>query len=247
MLTHNVVICANEGASWLAIVAAAEPAYARPMSKYRLPTALLLFVAAACGSSEKQPMDASPLADTAAADFAPADTQAIDSIADSQVVDAPLSDALLGDASALQHFVGDLTEAPCDGVLPVCLDQYAGCVLDETGYVLGNFPGSRKVVVETPTTGDWKIRLLIFFDPDTTPRYPGTELDVSWYEPGCAEHYSYSFASDATATGDLFEVAGEDNVIELEHDVVEAGQHLVTVFADATTRYALRVQVLPTP
>lgn len=148
-------------------------------------------------------------------------------------------------ATSRDAFVGDATEIKCDGVWNVCLGQVAGCLLDENHYVTGAFPGSRKVLVETPP-GDWKIRVKLFLDPEVTPRYPGTETEISWYEPGCADQYRYQMSSDTSTTGDFFERAGRDNVFEVEHDVVESGDHLVTVYSDATTRYAIKVKVLKT-
>lgn len=140
-------------------------------------------------------------------------------------------------------FVGDATEIRCDNTIPHCLGLSAGCELREDQYLTGTFPGSRKFSVESPP-GDWRIRVRLFLDPNVTPRFPGTDLEISWYEPGCADQYRFQLIKDNTTAGDLFERAGRDNVFEVEKSVVEPGDHLVTVFSDATTRYVLRVQLV---
>jgi len=148
-------------------------------------------------------------------------------------------------ATSKEAFVGDAVELKCDGVWNVCLGQVAGCLLDEDHYISGTFPGSRKVLVTTPE-GDWKIRVEIFLDPDVTPRFPGTETEISWFEPGCADQYRYQMSLDNTSSGDFFERAGRDNVFVVERDVEEFGDHLVTIYSDAITRYAVKTMVLKT-
>ncbi len=146
-------------------------------------------------------------------------------------------------ATSKAAFIGDAEELRCGGVYPVCQGQFAGCNLDEGHYVEGAFPGSRKVIVETPA-GDWKIKVKLFLDPEVTPRFPGTEIEVSWFEPGCADQYRFLLSKDNTTAGDLFERAGRDNVFETQHSVIERGDHLVSVFSDATTRYVLKIALI---
>lgn len=136
-------------------------------------------------------------------------------------------------------FIGGRQEDLCNGVYHQCKGQTAGCILDEDHYIRGTFPGERKFLVET-TTGDWKIKVLVFFAERLSP---GTETEIRWYEPGCTDEYRYQLSKDQLA-GDLFEQAGRDQVFEKENDVVEAGDHLVSIWSDSVTRYALRVEVL---
>jgi hypothetical protein len=146
-------------------------------------------------------------------------------------------------ATSKAAFIGDAEELRCSGVYPACQGQFAGCALDEEHYISGAFPGSRKFIVETPP-GDWKIKVMLFLDPEASPRFPGTELEVSWFEPGCSDQYRFLLSKDNTTAGDLFERAGRDNVFETQHSVIEPGDHLVSVFSDATTRYVLKVELI---
>ncbi|MCC6746242.1 MAG: hypothetical protein IT371_01200 [Deltaproteobacteria bacterium] len=155
-----------------------------------------------------------------------------------------LAFALLGLAGCLPttseaSFISGRDELLCDGVYPVCKGKYAGCVLREEQYLRGNFPGSRKFLVET-TPGDWVIRVLVFLEERLSP---GTETTVSWFEPGCADQYRYQSSKDKL-TGDIFEKAGRDQVLEIEHAVTEPGDHLMEIYSDATCRYDLRVEVV---
>jgi len=139
-------------------------------------------------------------------------------------------------------FVGGREEIRCEGVWPVCQGKYAGCQLDEAHFVGGTFPSSRKVLVET-TDGDWMIKVLLFLDPDVGPRFPGTETEISWYEPGCSDQYRWQMSLDNATTGDLFERAGRDNVFEIERAVIEPGDHLIEIYSDATSRYLMRIEI----
>ncbi|MCK5796747.1 MAG: hypothetical protein KAI47_06180 [Deltaproteobacteria bacterium] len=140
-------------------------------------------------------------------------------------------------------FIAGADELRCSGVYPVCQGQVAGCMLDNGHYLAGVFPGSRKFLVETPH-GDWKIRVKLFLDPTVGPRFPGTDLEIAWFEPGCTDQYDFKLSKDNTTAGDLFERAGRDNVFSTEHSIVDPGDHLVTIFSDATTRYILKVELL---
>jgi hypothetical protein len=71
---------------------------------------------------------------------------------------------------------------------------------------------------------------------------PGKETEIHWYEPGCTDEYLYKL-SENKLEGDLFEQAGRDQVFSVAHPVIEAGDHLVTIYSDATCRYLLRVDV----
>ena len=146
-------------------------------------------------------------------------------------------------ATSEAAFVGDAQEIRCSGVWPACQGQAAGCLLDENHYLTGTFPGTRKFLVETPP-GDWAIRVRLFLDPETTPRFPGTETEISWFEPGCADQYRYQLSQDAGKSSDLFERAGSTNVFEVQRSIIEPGDHLVTLYSDATSRYALRVALV---
>ncbi|MFH1131912.1 MAG: hypothetical protein V1754_11295 [Pseudomonadota bacterium] len=136
-------------------------------------------------------------------------------------------------------FLGGRAETNCSGTYPVCKGKFAGCRLDDQHFVTGNFPGSRKLLVET-APGDWIIRVKIFLSDQLSP---GTETEVSWYEPGCADQYRYQLTKEAFAD-DLFEKAGRDQVFEVEQGMAQPGDHLIEVYSDSTCRYALRIEAI---
>jgi hypothetical protein len=147
-------------------------------------------------------------------------------------------------ATSEAAFVEGATEIRCESPRPACYGEgWANCQLNEDQYTSGTFPGSRKILVETPR-GDWKIQVRLFLDPDVQPRFPGSDTEVSWFEPGCSDQYKYLLSEDTRHFGDLFERAGVDNVFEVEHAVVDPGEHLVTVYSDAVSRYLLRIRII---
>jgi hypothetical protein len=136
-------------------------------------------------------------------------------------------------------FIDDRQEDLCNGVFHQCKGQTAGCILDEKHYIAGTFPGERKFLVET-TQGDWIVRVKLYLAERLSP---GTETEVRWYEPGCTDEYKYQL-SKHKLQGDLFEQAGRDQVFEVEQAVVEAGDHLISVWSDAVCRYDLRIEII---
>lgn len=142
-------------------------------------------------------------------------------------------------ATSEASFIGGREEMLCDGVWPVCKGKFAGCLLDPDRHIKGSFPGTRKFLVETPA-GDWSIRVLLFLEDRLSP---GTETEIRWYEPGCAEEYRYQLSTHKLA-GDLFEQAGRSQVFSQEQAVVDYGDHLIEVYSDATCRYDLRVELI---
>ena len=144
------------------------------------------------------------------------------------------------DAAGRLGFIGSRSETACDSALSLCKGKVAGCVMDDTKYLKGTFPGSRRVMVKT-TAGAWKIKVSLFLEGKASP---GTETEISWYEPACSDVFKHQ---QSKAGSDLFTAAGSDNTFEIEHSVAKAGDHLVEIFSDATTRYLLRVEAIKGP
>lgn len=142
-------------------------------------------------------------------------------------------------ATSEDTFIGGRSEMVCDGSFPACKGKYAGCMLDDSHYVRGNFPSGKKILVNTPV-GQFKIRLLFFFEER---RAPGTETEVSWYETGCSDQYRF-LLSQQSGEGDLFERAGRTQVFMLEQAVESWGDHLIEFWSDSTCRYDLRVETV---
>ncbi len=141
-------------------------------------------------------------------------------------------------ATSEATFIGGRDVDLCEGVWNVCKGHTAGCILDEDHYIEGAFPGMRKFLVET-TRGDWKIKVMLFLKDRLAP---GNETEIRWYEPGCTDEYEYKLSKNKMA-GDLFEQAGPSQMFEEEHAVIEPGDHLVSVWSDATCRYDLKIEI----
>jgi len=98
-------------------------------------------------------------------------------------------------ASSEDAFIGDRSELLCQGVFNLCKGKRASCRVEKDDYISGQFPGARQFMIETPP-GSWNVTIAIFLDPKQQPRSPGTDLDVFWYEPGCAEVFHFQLTRD---------------------------------------------------
>ena len=138
-------------------------------------------------------------------------------------------------------FVGSRELHLCEGAkFPVCRQRFASCKLEPDQYLEGRFPGSIRFLVETPA-GDWRIRVSLFL---ADQRAPGEQTEITWYEPGCSEPKRFVF-EDEHPNGNLFSVAGRDQVFDVAQSVAESGDHLIELFSDATVDYTLRADVEP--
>ena len=129
-------------------------------------------------------------------------------------------------------FVGERKLDECDGNWPVCTYR-AGCNLNVREYVEGQFPGSRRFIVETEGRADIRVTMLFLSQVS-----PGADTEIHWYEPGCFERYSYT--SDGA---DLFREAGSSGIFERERTVYRGGDHLIEVFSDAVADFLLKIEV----
>jgi hypothetical protein len=143
--------------------------------------------------------------------------------------------ALSGCGVSEGDFIAGADPDPCQGNVPVCATS-AGCVLAETKYMEGDFPGLANFVVTTPA--DTSIEVKLFFK---TRVHPGDDTEFIWYEPGCGDNYVWESGGI-----DMFAKAGADRVFSQAHEVRRAGDHLIEIYSDATTHYFLRVE-LSTP
>jgi hypothetical protein len=132
-------------------------------------------------------------------------------------------------------FIAGADYEPCMGNVPAC-NRTAGCILGETKYTQGHFPGMVSFVVTTPA--DTFVEVSLFFKTRT---HPGDDTEITWYEPGCSSSFRWE-----SQGADLFAQAGSDRVFSKEHQLRQAGDHLIEIYSNATTNYFLRV-VLTTP
>ena len=147
---------------------------------------------------------------------------------------APMLLVLLsGCLSAEEIFTGDRLENLCVDALPVC-GQRAGCVLEESQFIEGTFPGGQRLIVRTPTERSEIVVRIFLSDPVD----PGTELQVRAGDVGCT-----GFDEIQRRDVDLFERAGSSRTLTEVLEVEGRGDHLVEVFSDMASDFLLRVGV----
>lgn len=129
-------------------------------------------------------------------------------------------------------FTSGRIENRCDGAIPVCSEQ-AGCVLGTDQYLSGDFPGGQTVIVRTEVE---KARLITRFLL-VEPMFPGSFFYVHAYS-GCGE-YDKGESRDRN----LFDLAGDDGVLEYHLDVTGRGDHRVEFFSDMTSGFLFTVDV----
>lgn len=138
-----------------------------------------------------------------------------------------------GGCTAEDVFIGERTLDECDGNWPVCTYR-AGCNLNPREYIEGQFPGSRRFIVETDDKADIRVTMLFLSQIS-----PGADTEIHWYEPGCFDRYSYT--SDGA---DLFREAGSSGIFEQQRTLFRGGDHLIEVFSDAVADFLLKIEVV---
>ena len=122
-------------------------------------------------------------------------------------------------------------EDPCNGSIPICRTQ-AACVLEQDEYFRGTFPGGvRKIVRNDTDKTTLVVRILL-----TEPLFPGTELLIQAYSPGCGQ-FKEAHVQDI----DLFNFAGDDRTMEFQLDLEGQGDHLLEIFSDMSSDYILAI------
>ena len=132
-------------------------------------------------------------------------------------------------------FIAGADVVPCMENVPVCQTS-AGCIMGESRYVEGDFPGVINFVVTTPA--DTVIVVKLYFTKQVSP---GEDTEITWYEPGCGDKQTYSSGVD-----DIFSKTGDDGVFSQEKEVRRQGDHLIEIVSDAYTHFYARI-ALDTP
>jgi hypothetical protein len=144
---------------------------------------------------------------------------------------ALLALTLTGCLSAEEAFTEGRIEDLCDDTVPVC-QLRADCVLDVDEFSRGTFPGAWRGVVRTDVD-DAQLRVRLLLNERV---YPGTELLVQVWTPGCADRERGHLVDE-----DLFRRAGGDGVLEFVLPAGARGDHMVEVFSDMAATWTLVV------
>ena len=141
--------------------------------------------------------------------------------------------ALSGCETAEEIFTSGRIENRYSGSIPVC-GYIAACVLSQDQYLRGQFPGGQRLIVRTEIDQAQLVTRFLLLDE----RFPGTEIFVRAYSTGCGD-YDEGHAEDV----DLFELAGNDGIIEYGLNVTGLGDHMVEIFSDMSAEFLFRVDV----
>ncbi len=135
--------------------------------------------------------------------------------------------------SAQDTFAGARLEDLCNGAIPAC-DLKASCVLAEDRFIRRTFPGGERLIVRTDLPNQ-RVRVRLLLGDLVSP---GTELVMEARSPTCA-------ASDRQrlVDVDLFQLAGDDLILDVDLDLPEAGDHLVELFSDMSASYLLVIEI----
>lgn len=141
---------------------------------------------------------------------------------------------LAGCASAEDVFTDGRIENLCVQAVPAC-GRPARCELTGDQFLRSRFPGGERLLVRTFTdTSILRVRMLLL-----DRRYPGTELLVRGFDTGCRD-----FDEVLYRDLDLFALAGDDGVLEVEIEVHGRGDHPLEIFSDLASEYLLAVDVI---
>ncbi len=130
-------------------------------------------------------------------------------------------------------FTAGRTEDTCNGAIPMCR-QYAGCAIDRESYVKGQFPGDLRISAFAEVPHSTLIVRILFTDMV----WPGTELLVLAYSPGCGD-----VRGEHLVDVDFFDLAGRDRILQFDIPLESPGDHLVEIFSDMAASYLLTADV----
>jgi hypothetical protein len=136
--------------------------------------------------------------------------------------------------SAEDSFIGKARLDNCDAAVPVC-STTAGCRLGEDeNYAQIKMPGYRSFVVNTEGEAD-----LIFHFLWKKQIHPGKDVELTAFEPGCAEPHRFE-----TTGEEMFRQIGQDRSWEVKVTVFQPGDHLVEMRMDAQGDFLFKVEVV---
>lgn len=138
-----------------------------------------------------------------------------------------------GCADAETVFIGARLENLCVQRVPACID--ARCAVTPDQYIRSAFPGGETIIVRSDTEDpEIRVRTMLL-----DARYPGTEFFVRAYDLGCRDSTERVFRDR-----DLFLLAGDDGVIEVQIPVSGRGDHVVEIYSDMASNYLLTAEAI---
>jgi hypothetical protein len=142
----------------------------------------------------------------------------------------------VGCTSAQGDFTSGLVEDPCDQFYPAC-NSTVGCILTDTSYTSGSFPGSGSFLIQTSGPSTVQVHFFLL-NPSST----GTLTTITWFESGCTSSFQQPF------TGKVFVAQAEAGNGEFvaSQQLSAPGDHLITYSSDTTSQFLVKVVIIPT-
>ena len=134
-----------------------------------------------------------------------------------------------------EAFLGTRVLDECSQQWPVC-DKIAGCLLGDSNYIEGRFPGTRRVGIQVfePST----VRLSFQLEDVGAA---GEETALNFFEDRCRAR------TRITVSGRSF--VGENDtagLVKREAELSGVGDHLIELSSDVRAKYIMKVDVIPT-
>jgi hypothetical protein len=140
--------------------------------------------------------------------------------------------ALAGCPDPADQFIAGRLLDRCNGTWPVCT-TIAGCVVNNTIYLEGTLPGTRRMIVRTRGQATIKVSLYLKSEGAT-----GTNALIEWNETNCG-----TVASASVGGPDFFREFDAEGVFSRTQNVSQEGDHLITFSSDATADYYVKLDV----
>jgi hypothetical protein len=138
-----------------------------------------------------------------------------------------------GCAGAEDIFTSGRIENICSNAIPSC-GEMAGCVLNSDQYLSGEFPGGQVVIVRSESTPSRIVARFLL----SKQMFPGTVMSVNGCSTGCGDCHE-----EISKDQNLFELAGNDAILEYHLDVKGRGDHKVEFFSDMAAKYLFTVDL----
>jgi hypothetical protein len=131
-------------------------------------------------------------------------------------------------------FVNNRVVQACNQDWPAC-NVVAGCLLGDTNYMQGNFPGDTRVVIQLQAPSSVSVNLYV-----SQVESAGTYSSFTWFEGGCRAR------TDVNATGlQMVQESQEQGVFTRQNNLQDVGDHLIEFSSDAQAGYDFSVTVTP--
>jgi len=141
---------------------------------------------------------------------------------------------LIGCGGNRERFLGTRVQDTCTAQWPVC-DKIAGCLLGDSSYISGRFPGSRLIGIQVFEPSTVRVTFLL-----ENVGASGEETAINFFEDRCRSR------TRVTISGRSF-VGENDQVgsVKREADLSGVGDHLIEYSSDARAEYLMKVDVIP--